>query len=81
MTDNKVQYVTLEMSSLDEYSQRELTAYRNLGTLREFRRLQHREMHRRERRECLHRILEDLIGVTIVVSMVTAFIFVILTSL
>lgn len=62
MNEDKVRFVTLEMSSLDEYSQRELNAYRNLGTLRELRLLKHREMHRRDRRERLHRMLEYLLA-------------------
>ena len=62
MTDPKVHFVTLEMSSLDEYSQRELTAYRNIGTLREFRRLQHEEMSRKERKRRFIRTLHTLLA-------------------
>lgn len=61
MTEPKVHFVTLETSSLDEYSQRELNAYRNLGTLREFRRLQHEDMIRKERRQRFLRTLHTLL--------------------
>lgn len=71
MNEHKVHFVTLETSSLDEYSQRELNAYRNLGSIREFRRLQHQEMHRRARQKRLHKTLELLLaGVVFAASIV-----------
>ena len=62
MTEQKVHFITLETSSLDEYSQRELNAYRNIGTVRELRRLKHQEMHRRERRWRIQRLMDLVLG-------------------
>jgi hypothetical protein len=62
MTEPKVHFITLEMSSLDEYSQRELTAYRNIGTIKELRRLKHEDMNRCERRRRFNQLLNDLLA-------------------
>lgn len=75
MNEQKIHFVTLEMSSLDEYSQRELNAYRNIGTIRELQRLKHQEMHRRERRWRLHRLLDLVLGGVIFAGIIVACIF------
>jgi hypothetical protein len=48
-------YIHSEMTYLDESSQRELAAYRKLGSVRQLRLLKHREYQRRYRymRVCL----------------------------
>lgn len=78
MNDNKVHFVTVETSSLDEYSQRELNAYRNIGTLREFRRLKHEEMNRKERRQRFMRNLHTLIAGSLIIFITEAIFFLLL---
>ena len=51
MSKPKSQHILVEMKYLDEYSQRELTAYRNLGSVRDLRVLKYKETERRRRRE------------------------------
>ena len=62
MTEPNVHFVKVEMRSLDERSQRELRAYRNMGTIKEFKRLKLQEMRRLARKQRINRALESLLG-------------------
>lgn len=55
-------YVLADVRLLDESSQRELYAYRKLGSVKEFRRLKQQEFRRRETRERLHQIINTLLA-------------------
>lgn len=62
MTEPQIHYVSVDLRYLDERRQRELAAYRKLGSLKELRRIKHREMQRRRRRNQVHAVLDKILA-------------------
>ena len=80
MSNTKVRIVLLKKNYMHESLQRELTAYRKLGSLQELRCLKHSESCRRDNINYLHKVINNLLGVAMVMAgvVVTLFIMVIL---
>ena len=68
MTEPQMHYVQVDLNYLNERSQRELNAYRSMGTLKEIRLLKHQEMLRIKRRQRIRGIIEYVLAGTIFVS-------------
>lgn len=79
MTGTKTRYAQYEANYLPEYNQRELDAYRNVGTIQEFKRLRHEEFIRKQRRRKFLKSLDTLLaGATLTFITELIFFFVIL---
>lgn len=65
MNDPQIHYIHLETTYLDESSQRELDAYRKLGSVKHLGWLKHKEQKRRERRLYWSRKLDELFGAVV----------------
>ena len=70
MNDAKARYTARETRLVGGYSQRELDAYRNIGTLKEFRRLKHNYLIRKERRRKFRKTVDDILVTALVLAMI-----------
>ena len=72
MNDAKVRYTVRETRLYARYNQRELDAYRRLGTLKELRILKYNYLMRKERRRRFRKTVDNILATALVLAMIEA---------